>query len=424
MIQAVYNRLLSCYSPKQTPASNITHKRSELRRIYNSIVKVNKRSPLYSINMSDDTQLFAISLKEASIEVNNILSSFLQPEKNAFNSVNVQSSNNETASVKLIGDKDSDLPEPFTLEIKALARPQINASIEVPKQGYRPKSGSYSFIADVEGEQFEFQFKLNADDDNQNILTKLSDFINKANIGLNASIHNVDQKHLQLRIISAQTGDIGEPLFTLRDINSPKEQIGLVDYYGLNNIVQDSTNNHFTIDGEAKEASNNQIILNHRIQLNLQDITDEPVEISYIPNNESILSVVKQFTDSYNSVIKLARNYPSNQGMAGKLIQEVRSVLSPYRNELEACGIQWNEKKQLYIDESLAKQAIEYGDMKELFTSEELIPDLMKKFTYITVNPIDYVDKTLVTYPNFQRPGVNSAYIGALYSGLLFNYYC
>lgn len=424
MIQAVYNRLLACYNPKQTAASNSTHKRSELRKIYNSIIKVNKHSPLYSINMSDDTQLFAINLKEASMEVNTILSSFLHPEKNAFNSIDVQSSNNEIASVSLLGEEQADLPEPFTLEINTLAKPQINSSIEVPKKGYRPKSGSYSFIVNVEDEKYEFQFKLSPDDNNQNILSKLSDFINKADIGITASIREVDKQHLELRFISKKTGNIGETLFSFEDTNSPKDQIGLVDYYGLNNVIQNSTNSQITIDNEQKESTSNQIIFSKKLQLNLLNTGKEPVKISYIPNSETIFSSVKQFVDSYNNVIKLARNYPSNQGMANKLIQEVRSVLSPYRNELESCGIRWNDKKQLSIDESLARQAIKDGDMKELFVSDELIPDLIKKFTYITVNPINYIDKTLVTYPNFDRPGINSPYIGAIYSGLLFNYYC
>lgn len=424
MIHAVYNRLLACYNPKQTAASNSTHKRSELRKIYNSIIKVNKHSPLYSINMSDDTQLFTINLKEASMEVSNVLSSFLHPEKNAFNSVDVQSSNYEIASVNLVSDEQSELPDPFTLEVNALAKPQINSTIEVPKEGYRPKSGSYSFIVTVEDEQYEFQFKLTAEDNNQTILSKLSDFINKADIGINASIREVDKRHLELHMVSKQTGNIGEPLFFFKDTNSPEEQIGLVGYYSLNNIIQDSSNSKIIIDNEPKESNSNEIILNKKIQLNLLNSSKEPVQISYIPNSETILSSVKQFVDSYNSVIKLARNYPSNQGMANKLIQEVRSVLSPYRNELESCGIRWNEKKQLSIDESLARQAIEDGDMKDLFLSDELIPSLMKKFTYITVNPINYVDKTLITYPDFQRPGINSPYIGAMYSGLLFNYYC
>ncbi|MSS62836.1 hypothetical protein [Velocimicrobium porci] len=425
MIQAVYNHLLTCYSPKQTAASNNTHKRSELRRIYNHIIKVNKNAPLYRISMSDDSQLFAIGLKEASMELNNVLSSFIQPDNNPFDAINAHSSNPEIASVSLLNDDTENLPESFTLEIANLAKSQINSSIEVPIKGYRPKSGSYRFIAKIDDEQYEFQFKATPDDDNQKILANLSDLINKADIGLSSFIHEVDSSHIELHITSNETGDWGEKLFELRDTDSPANQIGLVEYYGLNNIVQNSSNASFSINGEKKEATNNQLILNRCLKLNLSAPTDEPVKIGYIPDSKKILSSVEQFTDTYNHIIQLAREYPSHQGMSRKLIQEIKHSLTPFKNDLESCGIEWNEKNQLTIDKSLARQAIEEGDMQKLFSkASSLVSSLMKKSAYITINPIDYVDKTLITYPNFQKPGINHPYASSIYGGLLFNYYC
>lgn len=424
MIQAVYNHLLACYTPRQTAINN-THKRSELRRLYNHMVKVNKNSPLYQINMSEDNQLFAIGLKEASMELNDVLSSFVKPEDNAFHAINAHSSNPAAATVSLLNDNTDNLPDAFTLEIKNLAKPQINSSIEVPKKGYRPKSGNYSFITDVQGEQYEFQFKLGADDNNQIILTKLSQFLNKSNVGLSSSVYEVDSSHIELRITSNQTGVVGEKLFELRDTDSPEGQIGLVEYYGLNNIIQNSSNAHFTINTEPKESISNQLILNRCLKLNFSAPTDEPIEIGYIPDSEKILSSVKQFVDTYNHMIQLAKDYPSRQGMSRKLIYEIKGTLAPYRNDLESCGIEWNDKNELTIDESLAKQAIEENDLQNLFSSaSSLISNLMKRSAYITINPINYVDKTLITYTNFQKPGVNHPYAVSIYSGLLFNYYC
>ena len=59
----VYNHYLTTYAPKSTTQYD-THKKSELRGIYNSIVKLNKESPWYLDTKSAETQQYAISLKE------------------------------------------------------------------------------------------------------------------------------------------------------------------------------------------------------------------------------------------------------------------------------------------------------------------------------------------------------------------------
>ena len=47
-LDTVYNHYLTTYTPKTSQYD--THKKSELRRIYNSIVKLNKESPLYTVS--------------------------------------------------------------------------------------------------------------------------------------------------------------------------------------------------------------------------------------------------------------------------------------------------------------------------------------------------------------------------------------
>ena len=59
----VYNYYLTTYA-KNTPGSYGAHKKSELRNVYNSIVKQNKESPLFMIDNSPETKSFAVGLKE------------------------------------------------------------------------------------------------------------------------------------------------------------------------------------------------------------------------------------------------------------------------------------------------------------------------------------------------------------------------
>ena len=61
-IDAAYNYLLSTYG-KATGSRYDSHKKSELRSLYNNIIKTNKESPLYKITRTGDVKEFAIDIK-------------------------------------------------------------------------------------------------------------------------------------------------------------------------------------------------------------------------------------------------------------------------------------------------------------------------------------------------------------------------
>ena len=70
----MYNYYLSTYG-NSTVSRYDSHKKSELRSIYNSIVKTNQESPLYKIKDSGDVQKFAIDIKENARNMKNVIAS-------------------------------------------------------------------------------------------------------------------------------------------------------------------------------------------------------------------------------------------------------------------------------------------------------------------------------------------------------------
>ncbi|MDD6580661.1 MAG: flagellar capping protein, partial [Lachnospiraceae bacterium] len=62
-LNTVYNHFMTTYAPEGTNSKYDTHKKSELRGVYNSIVKMNKDAPLFLLDSSPKTQEFAVSLK-------------------------------------------------------------------------------------------------------------------------------------------------------------------------------------------------------------------------------------------------------------------------------------------------------------------------------------------------------------------------
>ncbi|MDE5599146.1 MAG: hypothetical protein K2J04_15130, partial [Lachnospiraceae bacterium] len=59
----VYNYYMTNYAPRSSTPYD-SHKKSELRNVYNSIVKLNKDAPIYILDTSKDSCAFAVGMKE------------------------------------------------------------------------------------------------------------------------------------------------------------------------------------------------------------------------------------------------------------------------------------------------------------------------------------------------------------------------
>ena len=62
-IATAYAYYLSTYGNNR-PSRYDSHKRSDLRRIYNQMVKTNKEAPLYKLTNEDEAARYAIDIKE------------------------------------------------------------------------------------------------------------------------------------------------------------------------------------------------------------------------------------------------------------------------------------------------------------------------------------------------------------------------
>ena len=421
MIQPVYNYLLTTYTPK-SQTTNRTHKPSELRSLYSHMLKLNQKSPLYKINLSTDTQVFALSLKEASMELNHVMSDM----DSAFSYTKAISSQPEAAEAFIVDNNNENLPEEFNLEVHSLATTQVNTGAYVPavRVSKAPVSGSYSFTIESEEAAYEFQFNIKEYSKNEDILAKLSDFINKSQVGVKASVLRENEK-VALQLESDDTGDTGEPIFTLNDTASPNGAPGLAAFYRLNTITSKPTNSSYSINGEEHNGLTNQFILNHSLRIDLKEASEEPITIGYGPDADKTLSRLEQFKNTFNYTLQLARNFGAKQPTANRVISELKATVSSYLPELESVGLSFAKDGSLQIDEALATDAIENEEMADIFSKEKgPIHDLISKTNYITINPMNYVDKILVTYPNIGKPSIGHPYADSIYSGLLFNYYC
>ncbi|MDE6674889.1 MAG: flagellar capping protein, partial [Acetatifactor sp.] len=72
ILNTIHNHYLTTYAPSSVTRYD-THKKSELRAVYNSIVKLNKESPWYLPVKNMDVQQSAIGLKESARDLHNTI---------------------------------------------------------------------------------------------------------------------------------------------------------------------------------------------------------------------------------------------------------------------------------------------------------------------------------------------------------------
>ena len=200
---------------------------------------------------------------------------------------------------------------------------------------------------------------------------------------------------------------------------------GLVDYFGLEQIDTYPSNSKFSINGTNYNVAGNKVELFNGATLEFTAPTSEPVTIFPSSDASYVLDAVRDLAGEYNSFIDFVDNSKITGNGPAKVTSFLKSAIKALGSELESCGISLNDKGQIKIDESLLKQSVHDGSLKEVFTSENgLTYQLRSRTELIGLNPMEYINKTIVTYPNVSRPGIANPYLTSVYSGMLFNQYC
>lgn len=421
----VYNYLLTGFTTK--PATKYsTHKNSELRSVLHDITKRTKSSPIYLVKLSDEKQSYALNVKESSMSLNAAIREMSdQGESSIFIQRKAVSSDEEQVGVTIESEDYENLPEPFSIQVKQLAKPQVNISKEFYDTSRSLEAGTYRFKVQVNDVSYDFQYNIKKDANHREVIGGLADFITKAKIGIKASPVSREAGKIAMRLESDSTGTPdGAPIMIFED-RADDHIEGIVSYYGLNRMAQKPENAQFALNGTEKHSMSNQFKLARTLEITLKRTGEEAAQISYTPNSDAILAGVHNVADSYNQMVESSWKYVGENGRMPKLIREMRSVFHPFQSDLESCGLTFNEKGYLEVDDYLAEQAAMDGSFQELFgEGSGLSMRMLAKTNSVKLDPMEYVDKTLVCYPNTSKPPVGYSYTISLYSGMLFNYYC
>lgn len=428
VLNAVYNNYLTAYTPKALTRYD-THKKSELRSVYNSIVKLNKEAPWYLPTTNKDTQRYAVDIKESARELHNTIAQLGGLEEDGlFNKKSAYSSDENVVSASYIGPRTSDDQIPsLELEIRSLASSQENLGLFLPEAKVGLVPDTYSFDVSINEMNYEFQFAVGESETNRDVQERLVRLINNSGIGIRAELAEADGR-TSLRLTSEATGlSQGKThLFHISDDKTSK-RAGTVEYFGLDYTSREASNADISVNGEERSPSSNHFTIGKLFEVQLNGITEEgsPVTLGLKTDVESLTDNISHLIGGYNDFVKAASSYVETQSKSRQLVNEMKGIAGIYSNSLESLGVTLSEDGTLSVDRELLRQsAMQSEDVAETFESLKNLSDmLLKKSNQVSLNPMNYVQKTVVAYKN---PGHNfvSPYTTSAYSGMMFNSYC
>lgn len=426
----IYNYLISDYASRENYRYNPTvHKKSELKKIYSDIVKISKESPSYLFTASKDTQDFAIQLKEGSLSLQSTLRNLQNTDDtSAFSYKQIRSDNEEALTTTIDTEDHSNLPDPFSIEIHKLATKQQNMGNFVYRNTAKLQEGTYQFKIDVEDDSYLFQLHLHEKTSNEDALNQIVHTINHSGVPITASTsYDKSQDKIRISLQSEQTGSAdGNPIFQCSDVSHPSNSPGCVEYYDLNHIIHSPENSSFSINGEEKSTISNEFTLNNALHLTMHAPTQLPIHIDYESNATKIMSEINGIADTYNKLVYLSYNQGNPPKLASLMLHDLKDIFSKSKADFKDCGITFDEKGYMEVNETIANGAAAAGKFQNLFGSYETLGGkAMHQFKNIAIDPMKYIeDKVIVTYPNPQKENFANPYMTSMYSGMLFNSYC
>ncbi len=416
----VYNHLSTTLVPKKR---NVSHNSSDLKAVYTSMAKYNKSSPLFLLKLSESKQSFIINAKEAALTLKYAGDAFRANDDTLYNKKLFFTENRETVSGNLTSSELGDLPDNISLEIESLAGEQINTGNYMRADDFYPFPGKYSFSAHTLSGTAELSVDISPGDTNLNVQKKVAAVINENVPGVNASIITSGNDSA-LMTSSVETGRPQNEDGLIFSFESNSDTRDMVSMLGLSNVSSMPSNSVFKLNGSTHSSASNHIAINHVLELDFHKTTDAPVRIGIVPDTSQAMEQVDAFIDAYNTLIDMSNSGQTESKIGSRnLAKDISVITSRHSSSLSALGIETDEQGYLVKNEDIVSEKLKDKSFNSLFTENaSFMSDLTKAIDRLTIDPIAYVNKLIVTYPN-KANKFDTPYTQSMYSGLIYNNY-
>lgn len=430
-IANAYAYYLSTYGNNR-PSRYDSHKRSDLRRIYNHMVKTNKEAPLYKLTNEDEAARYAIDIKENAKVIQNVVASLSDSYggfEDSFRKKVAVSSDESAVDVKYVGDGNEDsILDTFNIEVERLSSPQVNVGNYLKNDALSFIPGAYSFDLNTNSSSYEFQFNVNQGETNLDILKKLANLVNHSTLSINAAIrkgnaHTGGEGTSALALTSIQTGlDEGEAFLFDIAPGTTADSIKAMDLLGINQITHPSENSLFYLNGEEHTSLSNTFTINNTFELTLKSTTSDenPAQISFKTSTDAVADNIMSLVNAFNGILGIASNSSANAaGENNKLLTEISGLSRVRQESLAEIGLMVADNGSITLDKDVLAEAITPERSEETFnTLSRFKSAIGAKADNVAINPMNYVNKKVVAYKNPGRTWA-APYFSSVYSGML-----
>ncbi len=427
-LNGAYNHFIQDYLSKDVSQAD-AHRKDELRDVYKSIAKINKNSPLYLLTDDDTSRNDAIEIKEKARRLQGSIKNLSDHEdKSSLNHSSAFTTDEDKVDASYIGKTpEQDIGNiGFDIEVSQLAQSQVNRGVFLPKDATGLPADNYAFDVRIDGQEYEFQFSIYSNDKNIDVQHKLETLINKAGVGLTASVIEEGSRSA-LEISSSHTGLKSGEISQFEVFESTSGlNTGSVAYLGLDHVAAPAANAHFTLNGEERVSIANHFTVGGKFDMHIKQVTDgTPIHVGVKKDNEALMNHVSSLINNYNAFVEDASGITDEKFKSAKLKSEIVGIAQAHLSKAADIGIELEPGGTLKIDEELLRQAVSGSSASESLQPVNNFADsLISKTKEISVDPMKYVDRPVVNYKNPDSRDYSSPYITSEYSGMMFNNYC
>ena len=427
-LNAVYDHILTNYASKDVSNKQTeTHKKSELRGIYNSIVKINKDSPLFLLKDDAEDEAGAVELKEEARALRSTIYGLSNIDEDILDQKSAYSSDEDAVTASLVKNAEQEEEFPtFELNVKSLAASQVNTGRFLPSGAVQLEPGQYSFNVRVGEQKYEFQYTINANDFNREVQDRLSRLIDKAGVGLRANVVSDERGYSALEITAMDTGTAAGRDYRFKITEDEiSTNSGTLSYFGLDQVSTKADNAVFEINGKERVSASNHFMVGGTYELTLHGVTASgPIEIGMRNDTDSLIDHVKQLAKGYNDFLSSIAENDSTNLKRAKIESETRNIAEQHLGKLAEEGIHINESGRVEVDEErLAEISGTEEGIERFLPINDFAKALIEKSREISLDPMKYVERPVVNYKN-PGHGFVAPYVTSEYSGMLFSGYC
>ena len=338
--------------------SNMALQNNKLNRAYFPFQNNNAKE---SDALGSDAVSYIKNIKSASKAVSGALNDLSKP---AFSSSTVNSSNKDAMTVNYSGNRPNSV-DPMKVRIHQIATGQQNSGKNMASDAaYEGAMGGNRFSIEAGGKTTELSVNIAAGDSNKDVQQKMATAINKAGIGVKATVETDSKTNAStLKIESTVTGSDPKNSFKINDKTGD-----LVAKTGAGEIAKKGQDAIYSVNGgPSRTSQSNTVSLGNGVSATFKKASEEEVTISRGQDMDRVKKAVDDLVKSYNDLYSEAAqktNDPKAQNLATKMV----TTSKVYSNQLSSIGIGFNSDGKMTIDSKIMDNAAESGKLEKFFT--------------------------------------------------------